>query len=47
MPSMYFLCHVIIVSLVSHNDVRDVVSQALLLARWEYLRTIYTHPPKN
>ena len=27
-----------ILSLAPHNDVGDVVSQALLLDRWEYLR---------
>ena len=37
-PLTHFLCHAIILFLVPYNDVRYVVSQALLLARPEYVR---------
>ena len=38
-PLTHFVCHAIMLTLASHNDVGDVVSQALLLGRpEEYLR---------
>ena len=37
-PLTHFLCDAIILTLVPYNDVGDVVSQVLLLARPEYLR---------
>ena len=37
-PLTHFICHSIILYLAPYNDVGDVVSQALLLARPEYLR---------
>ena len=35
-PLTHFLCDAIILTLVPYNDVGDVVSQALLLARSDY-----------
>ena len=42
-PLKHFICHVIMFSLALYNDVGDVVSQALLLARPEYLRYCFEH----